>query len=298
MANVDRTRALTSVVEEGAMRHLKLLAGDLLPEMLASEAGAMRFLEHNSPKVRSAAIKVLCDHWKLRGTGWFADICEVLSVRDPDLLVRCGAISALGRCFRCTDDVRVGACLARFVRDETESNQVRLSAYLALLSVRRPNAILQLHPVQLTSVKNVDDVVDWALVSESLNISRSPVPIDPLWVGVPRPSEKRLAEFQLYTQGMEAFNRGEYEESARYFSDLLRDEPHAVGVRVARARAYIELGRLEDAIAELSRALELCTTSSDASNALRERGRAYRLKGEVNLAEQDERAAAGFDARE
>ena len=78
-------------------------------------------------------------------------------------------------------------------------------------------------------------------------------------------------------------------------NDLLKYGSYALRggcVFFTRNCAYIELGRFDEAIADLSRAVE---TDPHSAKSLRERGRAYRMKGLIDLAEQDERAAAKLE---
>jgi len=266
--------------------HWRKLAGDLLPEMLRSPEEAMRQLRHASAGVRKVAIQVVSDNWKLNGNKEFARVCEELAVNDEDPLVRHAALLALGRCHERSDDLRIGAMLAAIVGDERQSDDIRSAAYLSLLSVRRPAAMLK-----LGAYFGLKDV-DWDLVSDSLNPSRPVVPVDRLAAVTAHLPAERAAAYRLHTRGLEASERGEYDKSLQYFSEALRLEPNAVGARIGRARASVALGALDEAIADLTLAIELNPTSLVA---LRERARAHRLKGAIDLAVRDERNAAAIE---
>jgi hypothetical protein len=276
---------------DSRMARWRRLAGDLLSEMLHSEGAALRFLPHNSAEVRTAAVEVLKNHWRVRRAGEFSHACERLAVCDAAPGVRHAAVLSLGQCFEFSDDVRVGALLAHVVRDESEADEIRRAAYFALIRVRRSGT--RLHPSAAATLKDLRGEIDWVFVDESLNESRTAVPTDRLAVQFGgRMSEERLAEFRLYREGVDALGRGDAEAASRCFSDILKREPNAAGIFAGRARASIALGKLDDAIADLSRAIELRPHSA---MLLRERAKAYRLKGAIDLAEQDEQAAAAID---
>ena len=107
-----------------------------------------------------------------------------------------------------------------------------------------------------------------------------------------RVSEEHLAEFRLYREAIEALGRGDAEAALTRFSEILEREPNAGGIFATRAKAFVALGRPDEAIADLSRAIEL---RSDSAMLLRESAKAYRLKGAIDLAEQDEQAAAAIE---
>jgi len=266
--------------------HWRQLAGDLLPEMLRSPEEAMRQLRHPSAGVRKVAIQVASDHWKLYGKKAFAQVCEELTASDEDPLVRHAALLALGVCHEGTDDLRIGAMLAAIVADKGQSDNMRLAAYLSLLSVRRPVAKLK-----LSAYFGLKDV-DWGIVSDSLNLLRPVVPVDRLAAVMAHLPAERAAAYRLYTEGLEASERGEYDKSVQYFSEALGLEPNAVGARIGRAHASVALGAHDKAIADFTRAIELNPSSLVA---LRERARVHRLMGAIDLAERDERNAAAIE---
>lgn len=265
------------------------LAGDLLPELLRSREEAMRNLRHASAGVRDVAIQVLSYRWKAYGDNAFAQSCQELAVKDEDRDVRHAALLALGGCYECSDDAHIGAVLAAIVKDEGELEMIRLAAYLSLLSVRRPMAKLSLNPY--FDLKDID----WAFVDDSLNRSRPVVPVDRLAALLDRTPPQRVAAYRVYTEAVEALERGDNERSLQFFSQALQLEPNAGGAHLGRARANLALGDVDAAIGDLTRAIEL---NPKSFAALRERARAHRMKGATGFAERDEQAAAAIEARD
>jgi tetratricopeptide (TPR) repeat protein len=109
---------------------------------------------------------------------------------------------------------------------------------------------------------------------------------------MPELSAAQARAFGLYNKGVEAFAHRDYEKSVEYLTEALGQEPTAAGGYLARGRANIELERTDEAIADLTRAIELNPSSLVA---LRERARAHRLRGAIDLAERDERIAAAIE---
>jgi tetratricopeptide (TPR) repeat protein len=198
---------------------------------------------------------------------------------------------ALGACFDYTDDVRISALLAKIVRDEAECDDVRKGAYFGLLRVRR--SATTLHPSTATKLTDIRNEVDWRFVDESLNELRRAVPGD-RWAAIAPPATESVrAQLELYSRGVAALDFGNHRKSVEFLSELLRQGPN-IAALIARARALIGLGRVDDAIADLSQAFALSPASA---KVLRERARAYRLKGAIDLANQDEQAAAQIEGR-
>lgn len=155
-------------------RHRQFLAeqaGPLLDTMLHSRQDAENCLKHPDFKVRFVALNLLCSHWKPDQN--FAKTCECMAFNDPDLQIRGVALSALGTCYRGTNDSRVGKLLAAIVHDEQEPASIRSSAYLALFSV--PGLIADwpgLHADPPTGLRFPDDV-DWSFVNSFLTVSKN-----------------------------------------------------------------------------------------------------------------------------
>lgn len=134
--------------------------------------------------------------------------------------------------------------------------------------------------------------VDWSFVDSFLDASRTSSPVDPLVAALPNLSAEELGALRLYRQGVEALAKGDYSKCIEDLDEAIALQPSAAGAYFTRGRAYIELNRLDEAIVDLSRAAEL---SPNRAQTLRERGQVYRLRGEVGLAEQDERDAAAIE---
>lgn len=286
MTNAQRAAEIMASVRATQTEQWRREAGNLLAdEMLNSQDFAMRQLCHSSPSLRKVAIEILSDHWKAHESAGFADICEELSAHDVEQRVRHSALLALGLCYEWTDDVRIAAFFARVVSDKTESEHNQMAAYIALLTVRDPIAKLRLTPSY--SLKDVD----WSLVRSSLDTSRAAKPKDRL-VETLRISAPEAAAVRNCQAGLDAFKTGEFDESVRFFTEALVSTPRiSPACLMGRGKAYIALNRLDDAIADFTRVIELHATSSSAHL---ERSRAYRLKGEDSLAEEDESRAAAL----
>jgi tetratricopeptide (TPR) repeat protein len=202
------------------------------------------------------------------------------------MLVRHSALLALRHCFENSDNVRVGAFLAATVLDEAVPIECRFAAYDSLLRIRRgPAAILRGPTLDF-------DSVDWEYVQESLDTSRSAVPVDPLAPFVAGLPDSRAIALRHEFQGLDAYERGEYDLAVHWFSEALRIWPDAGASWLARGKAFIELGRLEEAISDLTHYIEM---KGNMVETFRERARAYRLQGNERLAAEDERTAMELD---
>ncbi len=269
---------------ERDFRHWRELAGERAQEMLADRAAAMEGMGDPEAGVRMAAMGILSRHWNSKRDMDFAEACERLAVEDADPRVRFAAILCLGDSYEGQDHVRISALLARVVRDESETERIRAgAAYVALLRVRRPAALIDLKP-PMPALKDVD----WDLVDGSLNTARPPRPAGPHWPLTTFLSEDRAKGYALYRDAIESFERSDFIRSVGQFSEALRLDPNSTLDLFGRARALAELGRAGDAIEDLTRVLELAPR---ATKALRERARLYRANGAKELAEADDRAA-------
>ncbi|MHC4180699.1 MAG: tetratricopeptide repeat protein [Planctomycetota bacterium] len=258
--------------------------------MLESPQGAERFLEHPEPLVRMVAIEVLEHHWEPDPT--LARACERMAFEDTDSVVRSIAIGVFASCYSYTDDPRVGRILATVVRDEKQPVEFRSAAYNGLFCLRGKVLTLDgLCGIPPTSVRFPEEV-DWAFVDGFLDESRTPSPVDPLRAFLPNSSEQEVDAVRLYEQGVRAMERRDYQKCVECATEILASVPYAAGACYLRGCAYIELDRLDQAIADLSRAVE---ANPDSVKSFRERARAYRLKGAIELAEQDEQAAAELE---
>jgi hypothetical protein len=266
------------------------LAGDLVDEMLESPERAKRFLDHPEPLTRIAAVDVLSQHWK--SPAGLATVFERMAFEDGDLRVRGVALTAFALCYSYTDDTRVGRVLARIVRDEEQPARFRSAAYRGLFRLRgRILGLEGLCPPPPSSPRFPEEI-DWPFVDSFLVESRTPSPVDPIKAALPDLSEGDVNAVRVYQQAVEALKRQDYQRCVELVNRTLVFRPDGAGAYRTRALAYIGLGKLDDAVADLSRAIELRPHSA---MLLRERAKAYRLKGAIDLAEQDEQAAAAID---
>jgi hypothetical protein len=268
-------------------------AGSLLPQMFQSRKSAERLLGHPEPSVRIVALEVLDEQWK--PDAHLAKACEQMAFGDADLQVRAVALLVLASCFEYTDDRRIGRMLGTIVRDERQPTELRLAAYHALFTLRGKVFIWdRLYGIPEASW-SFADAIDWPFVDSFIDQSTTSSPIDPLRASSPDLSEAEVDAIRLYRRGIEAMEHRDYQECVRSLSVLLDSVPYAAGAAYLRGCANIELGRLDEAIADLSRAIE---ADPSCAKSLRERGRAYRLRGMIALAERDERAAASIQNSE
>jgi tetratricopeptide (TPR) repeat protein len=285
MANAESASDIYDRFRRLQEKQWEKLAGENLQEMFGSKLRAMALLRHSSSAIRRAAIEVLEYYWKTRGPE-FAHTCEEFATTDDDILVRQSAILALGHCYVNSDDVRVSAILASILRNEAEPQENRVAAYMSLLLVRRgESALKELKDIALQFSL---DAVDWEFVDDSMNTSRAPVPVDPLGPYLANISDSEVKSVRLYDQAMEALARGEYKLATEQLSDAIALSPNAATAYVARAHAFIELGKLDRAIADLTYAIR---QNGELVTAYRERARVYRLLGKDELADDDDRTA-------
>jgi tetratricopeptide (TPR) repeat protein len=266
-------------------------AGSLLHEMLFSRQGAERLLEHPEPSIRMVAIEVLNEHWKPDAN--LARASECMAFNDMDSDVREIALSVFAACFEYTDDPRVGHILANIVRDEQQPMKFRSMAYNGLFKLRGKSVIWYgLYDDPANIEFPFPKHVDWPFVDSFIDESRTPLPVDPLQAALPNCSEEEVNAVRLYEQGVEALENHEYQKCVEYLTDIFSFMPYAAGAAYVRGCAYIELGRVDEAIADLSLAVE---ANPNSLKSLRARSRAYRLKGVTDLAEQDERSATKLE---
>jgi tetratricopeptide (TPR) repeat protein len=294
MSDYDRTRKLFAETENylrtsreradrSRMERWQKRAGSALPGMLGSRAAAIAALADPVAEIRNVAIDVLQYHWRSESDRDFAELCEMMAIGDTDRSVRANAFLQLGNCYEGTDDVRIGALMARIVQDDAEQPSVRTAAYQSLLTLRA--LLLKKHPMGVLTPNDID----WPYVDSFLDETRTPSPVDPLAVSLPKFSKAQIQALRLYRQGTLAFEQGEYQRSIDYFTEALDNLPTARGAVGNRGLAYMALGAFGDAIADFTRAIQLWP---DAANGYIERARAYRASGQAGLAEADERRAA------
>ena len=136
------------------------LAGSFLPVMLESRASAESFLHHSDPQLRCAAIFIIRRRWG--ATAELAQACEDMLFSDPSLKVQLQAVAALDGCYFGTDDPRIEATLAKLVCDDSQPDDLRRSAYVALFNISGMpvDAVLRAASPALRLPQDVD----WAFV--------------------------------------------------------------------------------------------------------------------------------------
>jgi hypothetical protein len=142
------------------------LAGPTLWQMLASRENTEKVLYEEDPKLRMAALFLLCDHWPHRAD--LAELCERMAYEDSDIQVRAIAIGQLGVLNRGTDDPRIGATLAKIVYDDLNPLRVRLAAYRALFQLRAIPFMRLSRSGALKKDFRFPEDCDWAFVDSFL----------------------------------------------------------------------------------------------------------------------------------
>jgi len=115
------------------MRTWRLLLGDQLEQMLASEAKTKDHLRDPSWQMRLAAISILREYFAEREE--LAPVVEKMAFEDPHPQVRATALSSLASCFRGTGDPRIGRLLAEIVTNESMDKTFREAAYQGLFEL-------------------------------------------------------------------------------------------------------------------------------------------------------------------
>jgi tetratricopeptide (TPR) repeat protein len=241
-------------------------------------------LHSESPSVRRAAIYALALYWRVSpGSDYAIAVREVLNnEKCPE--VRRQAFWAIGAIHAGTDDVEVGALLARTVVDDSEDVGTRQAAYEGL-------RFLRWKLEQALGPRCFPECVDWSFVERFL---RTPRAVEPIRVeeSIPQvlslPFEKKHKDM---VKAQSYLDSGMHAEAERLATELLHAELEAherVFVHVLRAEARIELGAARRAIPDLSAAIEL---DPGHSNAYRIRSRAYEMLGDIGRASEDARRA-------
>jgi hypothetical protein len=157
------------IAKKSERRRLQLweaLAGSALGKLLSSRDKTQEALKDNDPKLRMAALLLLCDHWPRDAE--LSKLCEKMAFGDSDPEVRAFAFGQAGALSKGTGDARMGKMLARVVHDHQEPANVRRAAYRALFQVRGlPLFSLYKAGVLSKDAKFPEDC-DWAFVDSFL----------------------------------------------------------------------------------------------------------------------------------
>ena len=163
MAHSERFFARTRQSLDSFLRDI---CGDKLDEFLASRESAERYLHDPSWILRWTAISVLERFWGCNKE--LAAACERLALEDPHEQVRRSALSTLVCCYTRTNDRRIGALLAKIVRDADRSLEIRQTAYHGLFRVKGVNPPERPIPGRYRIPKDID----WAFVDSFLDGNR------------------------------------------------------------------------------------------------------------------------------
>lgn len=266
---------------------LEELAGSLLPRLFSSREEAGRHLEHPDPSVRLAALKVLTLYWRVKRDDALGDRFEGMGIHDPDLVVRACALGALADCYAKTDDVRIGRLLASVVRDEAATQGMRLFAYRGLYTVRGSF----FDPGPTMEVPRIPEDINWDFVGSFLVEGRSPSPRN-LWEEVaalaPPRSPAQMEAVRLAKLADEAYKRGDRDLAIKYVAEILEREPECAELYCQRGCFYLQSGKHDEAVADLSKAIAL---RPYLAAAYRARSEAYEAMGLTAAAERDRRNA-------
>ena len=145
------------------LEQLQILAGPEVQSLLQSREATEEHLSDPNPKMRWSAVILLTHHWG--PTEQFKLACEELASHDTDPLVRSKAIGCLGTWFARTANRRIEKLLAGIICDNSESYEVRRSAYTTLCMVNgdkstpTPNDVINLR---------IPEDIDWTFVNSML----------------------------------------------------------------------------------------------------------------------------------
>jgi hypothetical protein len=149
---------MLSQVTPLSQRRLRDLAGSHFDRMLRSREDTLRYLNDPDPRLRQAALQLAHEYWQPGDTS--PGMLERMAVSDPSDSVRGTAIRALESCFARTKDRRVAHFLAVIARNDSLSDELRLTAFMSLLRVHRIMYYCGKSPLVPRSL----DEVDWEFV--------------------------------------------------------------------------------------------------------------------------------------
>jgi tetratricopeptide (TPR) repeat protein len=94
---------------------------------------------------------------------------------------------------------------------------------------------------------------------------------------------------EYFSQGIDYFRSGDYQQSMRSFTRAIKLSPNSAGAYNNRGLTYKNMGQYDRAIADFNKALELNPNSVEAYN---NRGLTYNNMGQYDQAIKDYRVAA------
>jgi hypothetical protein len=141
------------------------LAGPRLSEMFASRSAAEAFLDDREPRLRRAAINIVCDYW--RPDESFVRCCEESARSDPDFEAREAALRCVTSFYRGSKDARIARFCAEVACDESLPRDLRNAAYANLIRVMGPDPMRSIK-IQLPGFRFPEEV-DWSFVRSFLS---------------------------------------------------------------------------------------------------------------------------------
>jgi len=271
---------------EQTKRHWRDVLGPAYDAMLLDREATEHHLYHPDPPARRAALYLLMHHWPRDQQTAVA--CERMAFEDRDCDVRKAALLGLGECYSHTDDSRVGALLARCVRDESELCEVREAAYFGLFDVRGRRIFFYHNPFEFRFPQDVDwSFVDSFLSGSAEGSHENVIDCALLSQLAPKDRSNVVAVYNAKS----AFQEGRYMEALVRLTEALETRPTPLCYYI-RGCARGNLGNLDEAIADFTAAIDM-----DPGHALSyfERSESYRRKGLIDLAEADHRRALELD---
>lgn len=248
--------------------------GSLFTQMLESPRATESYLADEDPMVRCAALYLLSHHWERSSNT--ARHLERIAFSDPVTAVREAAVSYLGKYYAESSNTRIGRRLAALVHDDAEPPELRKAAYVALYVVRgTPFASYA------TALRFPEDI-NWEFV-DSFFGEQSPRGF--FDVAPPTTAGVRAVRraFLAYRDGMRLFRQQKYHEAIELLEESLTEHP-TNRAYCMRGCAYGNLGDLDAAIADFTRAIQL---SPKQAIPYLERSKAYHRKGMKETAEAD-----------
>jgi tetratricopeptide (TPR) repeat protein len=102
-------------------------------------------------------------------------------------------------------------------------------------------------------------------------------------------SDTEDVSFELYKEGLQFFEAGNYADAINHYTAALAENPDSTSILNARGNAYLSIEKVEAALADFNRAIEV---DSSFGVAYYNRGRAETLRGNYEAAIEDFAAAA------
>ena len=146
----------------------KDLAGSRYPDLVRTKEAALAHLFDSDSNVRIAAINICDSLWKCSADREFIAVCRKIADTDVDDSVRIHAASMLGKALRATKDSSASQFLAKIVKSDGSSTDLRRAAYWALREV-------QLGLIEEDNVKRSMSLIKLVLHKQPIGMSEEQV---------------------------------------------------------------------------------------------------------------------------